>query len=221
MELPIDFQQFKRQQLDLQKQQRQKVRFIDKYYIYMARNLLFDSHLLYLSCNIVISVLGLTTSKVFYSFLLLDIIDRSTVLRNVIRSITQNSTQLIMTAILGIVLLYIYAIIGFYSSDIKSTFVYAGNDKLNVCDNAWRCFGFILNIGLRSGGGVGDAFNLPNPGNHSNAEIIIIDFFFFIFGVYGYILAGIYVSTHNFYVIYLFYCCNRWRVCPIHPEIHL
>lgn len=32
-----------------------------------------------------------------------------------------------------------------------------------MCENAWRCFGFILNTGLRQGGGIGDALSFPNP----------------------------------------------------------
>lgn len=36
--------------------------------------------------------------------------------------------SLVMTAILGIIIVYIFAMIGFYSSDMKATFTFTGNN---------------------------------------------------------------------------------------------
>lgn len=61
-----------------------------------------------------------------------------------------------MTAVLGIVIVYIYAIVAFYVKSINETFVYTAYPDYNICDSAWNCFTFMMNIGLRSGGGIGD-----------------------------------------------------------------
>jgi hypothetical protein len=77
-----------------------------------------ESKAFYQAGQIVFSILGLFFNPIYYSFLLLDIIERFEVLKNVVRAITENSDQLIMTGILGIVLIYIYAIIAYDSIDL-------------------------------------------------------------------------------------------------------
>ncbi|EGR33950.1 inositol -triphosphate type 1 isoform 3, putative, partial [Ichthyophthirius multifiliis] len=136
-----------------------KLAILIKKFFYIMNDFLFSSHLLYLIISILFSVLGISSSPLFFCLLLLDIIDRSVVLRNVIKSITLNSVSLIMTAILGIVIVYIYAIAGFFNSDLKNSFVFKGNnDDMKVCETPIDCFILFLNLGLRSGGGIGDAF---------------------------------------------------------------
>ena len=64
-----------------------------------------------------------------------------------------------MTAILGIVIVYIYAVIGYYTSNLRKSFLFKGNnDNMNVCSNTLDCFLLFLNLGLRNGGGIGEAF---------------------------------------------------------------
>lgn len=67
--------------------------------------MLINSYTIYWSILIALSLLGLMMSPMYYGFLLLDIIDHSIVLKNVIKSITLNYKQLLMTAVLGIVIL--------------------------------------------------------------------------------------------------------------------
>lgn len=54
-----------------------------------------------------------------------------------------------MTALLGGVILYIYAIIGYSNQDIRDSFLYANETDINMCTSAFDCFIFILNSGLR------------------------------------------------------------------------
>ncbi len=63
----------------------------------------------------ILTVLAIKSNheSLVYGFLLLDIIKRSEDLRNVISSITTNSQNLLVFAFLGIIIMYIYAIIGY------------------------------------------------------------------------------------------------------------
>ena len=64
---------------------------------------------------LVISIIAFAIHPLIYSILLLDFIKRSEDLKNVIRAITLNYKQLIKTVILGLIIVYLYSIIGFVS----------------------------------------------------------------------------------------------------------
>jgi len=63
-----------------------------------------------------------------------------------------------MTAILGVVVIYIYGMIGYYIPMVHST-LSPQQLQVPLCVDAFNCFLFALNLGLRSGGGVGDIVN--------------------------------------------------------------
>ncbi|EAS05098.2 inositol-triphosphate type 1 protein (macronuclear) [Tetrahymena thermophila SB210] len=150
-------------------------------FIYIANHLVLESHFIYLLIAIIFSILGITSNPVFFCLLLLDIIDRSVVLRNVIKSITLNALSLIMTAILGIIIVYIYTMIGFYTPSLKNEFKFAGNnDKMEVCTDQIDCFLFFLNFGLRNGGGIGDSFVSLKDDNPSYTDLFFFEVSFFV-----------------------------------------
>jgi hypothetical protein len=72
-----------------------------------------NGKVLFLIIYMSLSLLGLFVSPVFYSMQLLDIINRFPSLSNVIRAITVNSDQLLMTAMLELILIYIYCVLLF------------------------------------------------------------------------------------------------------------
>lgn len=61
-----------------------------------------------------ISVLGITSNELFYSFHLLDVIPRFPTLQAVCRAVTANYEQLYMTFILMLVVFYIYTTVHFF-----------------------------------------------------------------------------------------------------------
>jgi hypothetical protein len=68
-----------------------------------------------------------------------------------------------MTVILGIVVIYIYAMIAYFNSTIKNSLIYFGDDKtLPICKNAKDCLLEFIDMGLRNGGGIGDVFLYPS-----------------------------------------------------------
>ena len=72
-----------------------------------------DGHFKFLVIYITLSFLGLYQSPIFYTFQLLDIINRFSTLRNVIQAVSLNKNQLLLTAMLELIIIYIYSVIGF------------------------------------------------------------------------------------------------------------
>lgn len=62
---------------------------------------------------IVISFLGILLSPIFYSFHLLDAVNWFPTLKNVIRSVTLRIEQLLITALLVVIIIYIFSVFGF------------------------------------------------------------------------------------------------------------
>uniref|UniRef100_A0A8C2F567 Inositol 1,4,5-trisphosphate receptor n=1 Tax=Cyprinus carpio TaxID=7962 RepID=A0A8C2F567_CYPCA len=73
----------------------------------MDREFLF--HLLYL----LICTLGLFGHVFFYSLLLFDLVNREETLLNVIKSVTRNGRSIVLTAVLGLILVYLFSIVGY------------------------------------------------------------------------------------------------------------
>ncbi|XP_033744403.1 inositol 1,4,5-trisphosphate receptor-like isoform X4 [Pecten maximus] len=62
---------------------------------------------------LILCVLGLCVHEFFYSFLLLDLVYREETLLNVIKSVTRNGRSIVLTAVLAVILIYLFSIIGF------------------------------------------------------------------------------------------------------------
>lgn len=83
-----------------------------------------------------------------------------------IKAITLNALSLLMTAILGVIIIYIFAMIGFNSEDMKAGFKFTGNNEdLEVCTNSMDCFLLFVNFGIRNGGGISDSLKYVDGSN--------------------------------------------------------
>lgn len=107
------------------------------------------------------SLQGLFQSPIFYSFHLLDVVNRFPQLQNVIQSVTLNGNQLLMTAMLGIIIIYIYSAIAFiflfdtfYDDQVHAGLLNRKGDS--ICQSMMHCFLSTINYGLRGGGGIGE-----------------------------------------------------------------
>lgn len=78
-----------------------------------VRRLLSDRNLVLHLMYFTFGFLGLTLHTFFYSILLLDVIFREDTLLNVIKSVTRNGRSIILTAVLALILVYMFSIIGF------------------------------------------------------------------------------------------------------------
>ncbi|XP_030632117.1 inositol 1,4,5-trisphosphate receptor type 1 [Chanos chanos] len=75
----------------------------------MIMDVEFLYHLLYL----IICTLGVFVHVFFYSLLLFDLIYREETLLNVIKSVTRNGRSIVLTAVLALILVYLFSIVGY------------------------------------------------------------------------------------------------------------
>ncbi|XP_038553188.1 inositol 1,4,5-trisphosphate receptor type 1-like [Micropterus salmoides] len=78
-------------------------------YIAMIMDVEFLYHLLYL----IICSLGVFVHVFFYSLLLFDLVYREETLLNVIKSVTRNGRSIVLTAVLALILVYLFSIVGY------------------------------------------------------------------------------------------------------------
>ena len=150
-----------------------------------------------------ISFLGILISDVFYSFHLLSIINRIPTLKNVIRSVTLKSQQLIMTSLLMLIAIYIFSVFGFnfmydmYYNEQTHRFVPSKKGEVG-CSTMLQCLITTLNYGLRIEGGFGDYLTgksyYDKSGFYSTVVFSIL-FYFIISVVLKETLFGIIVDT--------------------------
>jgi len=126
---------------------------------------------------------------VFYPLLLLDMIQQTPELANVLKSVTLNFRQLILTMWLGVIIIYLFSIVAFvyYNSDFASDSVH--------CTDLWNCFFTTLNVGIRSGGGIGDGLEIPDGEEYWSRMIFDMLFYMVIIIILLNIVFGIIIDT--------------------------
>uniref|UniRef100_A0A8C3IEC0 Inositol 1,4,5-trisphosphate receptor n=1 Tax=Chrysemys picta bellii TaxID=8478 RepID=A0A8C3IEC0_CHRPI len=77
------------------------------------RAVVMDMAFLYHVAYVLVCMLGLCVHEFFYSFLLFDLVYREETLLNVIKSVTRNGRSIILTAVLALILVYLFSIVGF------------------------------------------------------------------------------------------------------------
>lgn len=114
-------------------------------------------------------------NMLIYSILLLDLIKRNETLINILKSISLNYKQILLTLLFGLFIVYIYSTIYFlaFSSEFNS-------DEKFYCESLRDCFSTILNKGVRAGGGIGDIFDMYGSLDLREIFRIITDLSFFI-----------------------------------------
>ena len=129
-----------------------------------------------------LSVQGMVQSPVFYSLHLLDVINRFSTLQNVIKSVTTNLYQLLLTAMLGVIIIYIYGVIAYlfisdlyFDEGIHQGLINKAGDS--ICMSLLHCFLSTFNYGLRTGGGIGE-FLPAETGASYNSIAFTVRFFF-------------------------------------------
>uniref|UniRef100_A0A8C3HX26 Inositol 1,4,5-trisphosphate receptor n=1 Tax=Chrysemys picta bellii TaxID=8478 RepID=A0A8C3HX26_CHRPI len=179
----------------------------------------FLYHLLYL----LICAMGLFVHEFFYSLLLFDLVYREETLLNVIKSVTRNGRSIILTAVLALILVYLFSIVGylFFKDDfilevdkLPNETLLAGNgencssvipseeeieeeDKEHTCETLLMCIVTVLSHGLRSGGGVGDVLRKPSKEEPLFAARVIYDllFFFMVIIIVLNLIFGVIIDT--------------------------
>ncbi|XP_072755423.1 inositol 1,4,5-trisphosphate receptor-like isoform X2 [Anoplolepis gracilipes] len=78
-----------------------------------VEQIITNMELLYHMLYLIFCVLGIFMHPFFYSVLLFDVVYREETLLNVIKSVTRNGRSIILTAVLALILVYMFSIIGF------------------------------------------------------------------------------------------------------------
>uniref|UniRef100_A0A8B9HTW6 Inositol 1,4,5-trisphosphate receptor n=1 Tax=Astyanax mexicanus TaxID=7994 RepID=A0A8B9HTW6_ASTMX len=187
----------------------------------MIMDVEFLYHLLYL----IICSLGVFVHVFFYSLLLFDLIYREETLLNVIKSVTRNGRSIVLTAVLALILVYLFSIVGyiFFKDDFilavdripnktlgKNLYIYiyiyidkencsseSHTHKERTCDSLLMCIVTVLSHGLRSGGGVGDVLRKPSKEEPLFAARVIYDllFFFMVIIIVLNLIFGVIIDT--------------------------
>jgi hypothetical protein len=117
------------------------------YDVVMAPNTLF--YVLYVIC----ALLGVVAKIQFaYCYHLLDLVMMNQDLQNVVKSVSGPWKQLGMTTVLGVFVIYIFSLVGFYVFDD----FYNAETGTDECGTMIRCFFTFLHNGLLPGGGIAD-----------------------------------------------------------------
>ena len=144
-------------------------------------------------------------SPVFYAFHLLDIVERLPVLKNVILSVTMNIKLLGMTAMLGVILVYIYSVIAFlfisdlyFDEGIEMGLINKAGDS--ICMSLLHCFLSTFNYGIRTGGGMGEFLPAETAAEYNSIAYNIrfvfdVTFFLLIITILLNVIFGIIIDT--------------------------
>jgi len=133
------------------------------------KEVLFNFDLYYQYWYFLISIIAIY-EPVFYPFVLLDMIKQTPELVNVLKAVTLNFRQLILTMWLGVIIVYLFSVgsFVFYAT-------YYDQDSMQYCENLWNCFFTTLNVGIRSGGG-----HMGIPGEEDYWVRMVMDMFFYL-----------------------------------------
>lgn len=130
-----------------------------------------DFQLVYCGIYMIISIIA-WYNLFIYSILLLDIVKRNDMLINILKSISLNHRQILLTLILGLFIVFMYSLI--YMVAFSGDF-----DDKYYCKGLSQCFFTLLNSGVRAGGGVGDILEQNDLMDASFVPRIISDLSFF------------------------------------------
>ncbi|XP_071092410.1 inositol 1,4,5-trisphosphate-gated calcium channel ITPR3-like isoform X4 [Haliotis cracherodii] len=141
-----------------------------------------------------LSIGGTFSNGYCFAFHLLNIVNNNQLLSGVIKAVTHPAKSLVWVAILGLVVFYLYGIIGF--ALMRSMF---NPDSNLYCDTLWQCTITVIRYGL-----IGDLFEVLIP--HDNEKtfqkfgfvvIYHVSFFIFITTIGLNIIFGIIVDTFS------------------------
>ncbi len=170
--------------------------------------IVLDLDLLTHTGYLLLCISGLFVHPFFFSVLLFEVVAREETLLNVMKSVTKNIRSILFTALLAIILVFHFSIVGFVffqedflieaedlprcsasatlstlSPDQAQSCPALGDEdntrKERSCDSLIMCIITTLNQGLRNGGGIGDVLRSPSITEPLFPARVIYDMLFF------------------------------------------
>jgi len=127
-------------------------------------------------CLVVFTTCGIVWSPLFFGIHLLSVIQQSALLRSVVRAVTLNGWSLLLTAVLGMIIVYLFTLVAFVL--FRDDFV--DNSGARYCENLVECFIFSINNGIRAGGGLGELLAPRRWGQPLYAPRVVFDSMYFV-----------------------------------------
>lgn len=108
--------------------------------------------------HVVFGILGRFVHYCFSCVHLFQLYNISTTARNLVHAVTKHIDQLCQTFLLMFFIQWMYAI--WVMTEFKNV---AWEDPRMDCSRLYNCFIYVLNLGLRNSGGIGDSFMVTEP----------------------------------------------------------
>ncbi|GMH65952.1 hypothetical protein TrST_g8005 [Triparma strigata] len=146
------------------------------------------------------------TYPLFYAIQLFTIVPMSPTLNAVMKSVTIPGNQLLMTAVLGLIIIYAFSLLGFFFFHTTGEMVTGDDgDTYDECSNMIDCYKSFVRNGLMYGGGIGDYIsgdleNIPQMQDnlHYWSRLIFdLSFFIIIIVLLLNIIFGIILDTFS------------------------
>lgn len=176
-----------------------------------------DFNFMYHVAYLLFCVLGLFAHPFFFSILLYNMVYQEETLKNVIRSVTRNGRSILLTALLALILIYSFSIVGFLFfrddflvetepnlaavsdaiADAANVVSTADEPKERACDSLRMCIITTLNQGLRNGGGIGDVLRSPSSTEPKFIFRVLYDllFYFILIVITLNLIFGVIIDT--------------------------
>ena len=165
----------------------------------IAYKTLFHTKVLQISSLLICCILGLLRSKMYFAFILLDIIDISPVLMNVIKSVTINFAALSTTWLFIMIAVFIYSSVAYFNKPIKENMELLDQQEIDVCGNFAICFWNMMLYGIKAGGGIGEVLAVPdyrrNPTDYAYRTLFDMIFWIVMILILMNIILGIIIDS--------------------------
>lgn len=178
-----------------------KLSFIGKAKLMIWNSIILKNQINGFIWNIIFSLIGIAGDMKYYfvfSVQLLIVINLSTTLKNIVRSVTLRYKQMSATSLFLLVTLYVFSTIGFFFFNEDFIFEIEGA-KENQCGSLLFCLYTLIDQGLRTDGGIGEylkriSFN-EHPGYFMARFFYDILYFFLVIIILLSIVVGIVIDN--------------------------
>jgi len=167
------------------------------YYMYSFYFLITDGVVLIHLSYFFFSLAGNIVTPFLQAWHLMDLVYRSETLKNVLKAVTESASQLGMTALLALIVLYYYAILGFLVMR-NNYFLPEDFPDVRPCDKMIDCFFVTIREGLINGGGMADYLpprSIEEPANFYARFVFDLSFFIIVLIILMNIIFGIILDT--------------------------
>lgn len=102
--------------------------------LWINKKIFTTKSIIYYTLYLIFTILGCFYHVLFFCFLMIEIVNKYSTLKNFLRAITQPWKQLVLTFVLYLIIEYIFTIFAF------NFFYYYYDEGGKMCQTMWMCF---------------------------------------------------------------------------------